>query len=189
MNKNRKPSQRMIAIFNDVVTLNRGIAATAEKFKVSESTVRRSLDKVSEALAGSSGQVETGFNTELMEGFNQVCVWPGVVLGCGTAKDFVIFFREKGFRIQYLEEVVTAPDRDENGEEVPGTGGRVDQFFSIHDEDIVKFAVPRLRMGIRWIEDAMSRTNGYHLNPIWPERVRKYCRWDADSGTDAEETI
>jgi hypothetical protein len=119
-------------------------------------------------------------NVERKEGFHQVAVWPGTVLGDTPVEEFVKFFADEGYRVQYLEEIETAPDM-KNGEEVEGTGGRNDLFFAIHDEDIPKFAVPRLMMGIRWIEDAMSRVNGYHENPIYPERVADYCGWNADA--------
>lgn len=115
-------------------------------------------------------------NIERKEGFNQVCVWPGTMLGDSTVEEFVEFFAGKGWRIQYLEEIVTSPDVVE---EVAPTGGRIDQFFAIHDEDISKFAVPRLALGIRWLEDVMSSVNGYKENPIYPERVREYCGWKA----------
>ena len=35
--------------------------------------------------------------------------------------------------------------------------------FSVHDEDIPKFAVPRLQMGIRWWEDVIVYNDNKHL--------------------------
>ena len=46
--------------------------------------------------------------------YNQICVWPGTLLGDSSIKDFENFFKENGFRVRFLEEVVTLPDR-ENG--------------------------------------------------------------------------
>ena len=68
-------------------------------------------------------------------------------------------------RVKYKTEVLTNPDLDENGNEVPETGGRNDLFFYIHDDDIGKFAVPRLSMCIRWYEDVVSYNDGAYLYP------------------------
>ena len=91
--------------------------------------------------------------------FNQLCVWPGTVVGDSkkVQEDFVKFFKDElGVTVQYETEVKTLPD-------TPGcteTGGRNDVFFYIVDDDIGKFAVPRLSMGIRWYEDVLSNGGG-----------------------------
>jgi hypothetical protein len=54
-----------------------------------------------------------------------------------------------------VEEVETLPTPN-----VEGTGGRNDVFFYVHDNDIDKFSVPRLSMGIRWWEDVLGNGNG-----------------------------
>jgi len=74
------------------------------------------------------------------------------------------FFKEEmDVRIKYKTEVLTNPDLDGSGNEVPDTGGRNDLFFYVHDDDIGKFAVPRLSMGIRWYEDVVSYNDGAYL--------------------------
>ena len=118
-------------------------------------------------------------NTAREDGFTQVAIWPGTTLGDSPVKDFIEFFAGEGFRIQYLEEINTAPDM-EDGKPVKGTGGRTDQVFAVHEDDIAKFSVWRLPMGMRWIEDAMSATNGYPDNPIYPDRFDEYQTWNAD---------
>lgn len=106
-----------------------------------------------------------------MSGFNQLCVWPGTVMGENTAEDFEDFFKDMGFTVKFMEEVATLPDYDSEGKFVEGTGGRHDVFFYIEDKDIIKFAIPRLRMGIRWWEDVL----GNHNEHIYPkEIVEKY---------------
>ncbi len=72
--------------------------------------------------------------------FNQLCVLEGTVVGNSkkVQEDFIL------------------PDNPECTE----TGGRNDLFFYIADKDISKFAVPRLRMGIRWWEDVLGNGNG-----------------------------
>ena len=88
--------------------------------------------------------------------FNQLCVWPGVVVGDSkkVQEDFVKFFRDElGVTIKYETEVKTLPDET-------GPGGRNDLFFYIADDDIMKFSVPRLSMGIRWYEDVLGNGGG-----------------------------
>lgn len=106
------------------------------------------------------------------ENFTQLCVWPGTILGNHTIEEFEQFFVENlhGTRIKFSEIVITSPDM-ENGSPVPDTGGRSDIFFYVHDEDLGKFAVPRLAYGIRWWEDVVQ--NESHL--IYPkEIIEKY---------------
>lgn len=113
-------------------------------------------------------------NVKLQEGFSQVCVWRDVVLGGDTVENFVAWFMATfNTRIQFLEEIKTNPDVDELGKPIPGTGGRNDIFFAVHNDDIGKFAVPRLSYGISWIEDLYL--NGYAY--LYPERVANYRTW------------
>lgn len=109
------------------------------------------------------------------EGFTQVCVWPGTVLGDANVAEFEQYILdEMGVRVQYLEEILTYPDI-EDGMIVDGTGGRNDLFFAVHDEDVGKFAVPRLSLGIRWFEDVVGN-DGLKLYPN-PDEVNKYYSW------------
>lgn len=117
-------------------------------------------------------------NIKLNEGFSQVCVWPAckVKEAVDGVKGFVEFMKEKfGVRIQYLEEIKTFPDT-ENGVPISETGNRNDVFFAIHEEDIGRFAVPRIRVSIRWIEDVLAKCN--YKSRIYPERVFKYAKWN-----------
>ena len=99
-----------------------------------------------------------------MSKFNQLCVWPGTVLGDSTPQDLVDFFQEElNTRIQFEAEIITNPDLDENGNSIKDTGGRHDLFFYVHDEDVPHFAVPRLQMGIRWWEDVVGYNDNSHL--------------------------
>ncbi len=108
-------------------------------------------------------------NITLNEGYKQVCVWPGTIVGKTQVADFeksmVEMFNLK-YPPQYLEEVLTYPTED-------GEGGRNDLFFTIHSEDITRFAVPRLSYGIRWIEDVYLN-GGANL---YPSRISKYISW------------
>ena len=105
-------------------------------------------------------------NNKTMKNYNQLCVWPATVVGKDDVKDLENFFKEEmDVRVKYKTEVLTNPDLDGNGNEVPDTGGRNDLFFYVHDDDIGKFAVPRLSMGIRWYEDVVSYNDGAYLYP------------------------
>lgn len=114
-------------------------------------------------------------NIERKENYNQVCVWPGTIVGKDKIEDFEKFILEEfKTRIQYLEEISTNPDI-ENGTEVEGTGGRNDVFFAVHSEDVANFSVPRLRLGIRWIEDVLDKGN--YRQKVYPKRVFEYKTW------------
>ena len=88
-------------------------------------------------------------DTHIKNQFNQLCVWPGTVVGDSkkVQEDFVKFFKDElGVTVKYETEVKTLADET-------GPGGRNDLFFYISDDDVMKFAIPRLQMGIRWWED------------------------------------
>ena len=89
--------------------------------------------------------------------FNQLCVLQGTIMPEGGAKELEAFFKnEMGVTVKFETEVKTLPDTPECTE----TGGRNDLFFYIADDDIGKFAVPRLSMGIRSYEDVLSNGGG-----------------------------
>jgi histone acetyltransferase (RNA polymerase elongator complex component) len=124
-------------------------------------------------------------NIELQEGFTQVCVWPGTIV-CDkehTSEDFIKFMKDQfNIRVQYLEEIITNPDIDINGKIVEGTGGRNDVFFAVHKDSVMKFAVLRFEIGIRWIEDVLAEGN--YTSPIYPERVFNYAKWNLEHLAD-----
>ena len=117
------------------------------------------------------------------EGYKQVCIWqgccvavkpegPGIVENTKEAiEKFENWAAEtfQGTRVKYLEEVKTLPDET-------GSGGRNDLFFLVHEEDVPKFAIPRLQYGIRWYEDVVSYNDHAHL---YSEEVlnRYKIRW------------
>ena len=92
-----------------------------------------------------------------MENFSQVCVWEYTTVGADNVKTFEDWIQsEFGVRAKYCDEV--------DIESKPDGLDRTDLFFRIHDEDIQKFAAPRLKVGIRWWEDVLGNGNG-HLYP------------------------
>ena len=121
---------------------------------------------------------------ERLPDYTQVCVFPGLIVDENKIQVFTDLIKEAfDTRVQYLETILTKPDVDDP----ENTGGRSDVFFAVHQDDIGKFAVRRLQYGIRWIEDAMSNVNGYHLNPLYPEYVEGYKSWNADSNDYEDE--
>ena len=111
-------------------------------------------------------------NVVKKENFNQVCVWSNTIVSEGDISQFEKWLQFGfGIRGQFLEDYRTLPDR-EDGLIVEGTGGRPDILFAIHDEDVSKFALPRLKYGIRWIEDALDNDP-----EIYEERISKYRTW------------
>jgi hypothetical protein len=98
--------------------------------------------------------------------FQQLCVWPGTIVGQDEIQAFEDWFKnELNVRVKYLTEIKTNPDVDKAGNPEPGTGGRNDLMFYVHDEDVSGFAVPRLSMGIRWWEDVIKYNDNSHLYP------------------------
>ncbi len=123
-------------------------------------------------------------NIELKEDFKQVCVWPnckvseGLKLSQKERDEFEELILEKmGVRTQLLEQIVTLPDM-KDGRAVLDTGGRCDTIFAVHSEDVGKFAIPRLRMQIRWIEDVLAKCN--YNSRIYPDRLFEYCSWNEE---------
>ena len=109
--------------------------------------------------------------------YKQVCVWPGIIIADNQIENFENFFSKEGFRVQFLESIQTKPDRDESGDDLRESGGRIDAIFAVHNDDVMKFAIPRLQMGIRWIEDVLDNEARETEHSIYPERVKEYRTW------------
>ena len=102
-----------------------------------------------------------------MENFKQVCVWEATILGPERIDEFVRWGMDTfGVRFHFLEEVKTLPDEN-------GPGGRNDLIFAIHNEDVGKFAIPRLSYGIRWIDDVFLNGHGR----LYPSHFKNYLSW------------
>lgn len=108
-------------------------------------------------------------NAKVPENYSQVCVWPGTVVGGQDVLFKEEMFKMFGVRVHYLEEIMLALDPKRPN------ARRHDVFFAVHDEDISKFAVPRLAAGIRWIEDVLD--NEKPGESIYPSRVVDYRTW------------
>ena len=105
-----------------------------------------------------------------MSEFNQLCVLQGTIMPAGGAKELENFFKEQmDVTVKFETQVKTLPDTPECTE----TGGRKDLFFYIADDDIGKFAVPRLQMGIRWWEDVLGNGGGNLYTEEFLEKYKK----------------
>ena len=105
-------------------------------------------------------------NVQLKKDFEQVCVMEATLLGDTTPSQFEeIMYEDYGVRVQYLEEVERVTCRSKK---------YTDLLFAVHNEDKMKFAVPRLLAGIRWIEDVYGNGSGNR----YPRRVADYLSWD-----------
>jgi hypothetical protein len=124
-------------------------------------------------------------NVPRNEGYEQVCIWPGVRLGDRLvgeepSKEEVRTFMEYMLtvyhvHVQFLEEVKTLPDTLD-GKPVKDTGGRTDTLFAVFGDDIGGFSLKKFEVGIRWIEDAMAPYN--NTAHLYPERFREYMTWN-----------
>ena len=117
-------------------------------------------------------------NIELPENFTQVYVADGLILnGEIEIQEFEDLLKEKfDVRAKYLEQLKTFPDIDHIGCPIEGTGNRNDVFFTIHDVDVLKFKLPKFKMGASYLEDILvycETTSKY----LYPKRVEDYCSW------------
>ena len=118
-------------------------------------------------------------SVKLKDDFHQVCIWTGTMIedeDVKHIKEFELAIKsEMDVRIQFLESILTKPDTDKDGFIVQGTGKRSDIFFAVHKNDVGKFALPRLQMGIRWIEDVLAKHN--YKCDIYPDHIFNYVSW------------
>lgn len=101
--------------------------------------------------------------------YTQICVWEACELGLTSKKEFISGMnKDFNVRAKLLEEVKTIPDKNSDGKDIPKTGGRIDLFFSVHVDDIGKFAIMRLSAGIRWWEDVLGNPS----NAIYSQEIK-----------------
>ena len=102
--------------------------------------------------------------------YNQLCVLQGTIMPEGGSKELETFFKDEfGVKVKFETEVKTLPNE-------PGctlTGDRNDIFFYIADDDIGKFAVPRMSMGVRWWEDCLLNGDGMFYTKEFLEKYPK----------------
>ena len=68
--------------------------------------------------------------------------------------DVIEFFKDKlNTTPTIIGCVATIPSKNSEGDDIPGTGGRVDLVFYVDGKDIPEFSGRRIEFGMRWWED------------------------------------
>lgn len=114
---------------------------------------------------------------ELPKDHQQVLVWQGTIMTQDQVPEFEQWMLEEcGCRIKYLESVTTSPSPDPDSfGHLLGTGGRIDVIFSVHNDDVGRIALVRLKTGMRWLDDVYLAGEGV----IYPKHVIGYCHWES----------
>jgi|LUMP01.1.fsa_nt_gb hypothetical protein len=95
-----------------------------------------------------------------LNAYNQLCCIQGITDDLDALKP--LLEEQFDIRVKMADEYFTLPTPGE-----PDTGGRRDILFYVHDDDTMKFAVPRLQFGIRWWEDILGNGHG----PTIPQEI------------------
>ena len=110
----------------------------------------------------------------LKEGYSQVAVLQGLLVteaGMSFSELESEIEKHLNTKCQVLEEVKTKPDLSELGKEIEGTGGRNDVLIAIHDESVPTFAITRLSVDGKWLEDVLSNSKS-----LYPDYLSEYCK-------------
>lgn len=120
-------------------------------------------------------------NVEIPKGYSQVLVAESVE---APKNEEEIEFIEKtleevlGCKIKYLECILTLPDKNAFGEDIPDTGGRSDIFLVIEENYPEEVAFKRFSYGLRYVEDVIAN-NIRRGQMLHPDRIKLYQTWDA----------
>lgn len=102
--------------------------------------------------------------------YDQLVVAIGLDYKDENKKAFYEIFKKHNFHKPKIVGVIeTLPNKDENGIDIPNTGGRKDFFFFIDNKDINRFSVWRLTYNMKWYEDIYYDKQEH----IYPEEFRK----------------
>ena len=107
---------------------------------------------------------------------SKVFVWPGCVVEETDRTEFKEFLqKEFGMDGEFLEQVETNPNQDEDGNEIEDTGGRKDAFFRVTatEEQLKdpKWMMARMMMGIADWDSARPMIASEKMEYIYPEHV------------------
>eukprot|EP00966_Prymnesium_polylepis_P272216 6289204-Prymnesium_polylepis.1 len=143
------------------VTVNKlpEVARKKQKTSTSDDDRKQEQDEEDyETMPWSKIEVEEGVLT----------LWPGTPVREADlyGPKSLHYFFQKAFDIEVTPVgcVKTLPDV-EDGQEVEGTGGRIDFFFFVKTTDVFKFAIKRFAFGMRWWED-IDFNNGEDIYPL-----------------------
>ena len=83
-----------------------------------------------------------------------VAIWPGTTVREEDCADVIEFFKDKlNTTPTIIGCVTTMPSKNSEGDDIPGTGGRIDLGFYVDWKDIPEFSGRRIEFGMRWWED------------------------------------
>ena len=107
---------------------------------------------------------------------SKVFVWPGCVVEEAERAEFKEFFqKEFGMDGEFLEQVETNPNQDDDGNEIEDTGGRKDAFFRVNatEEQLrdPKWMGARMMMGIADWDSARPFMSAENMEYIYPAHV------------------
>lgn len=107
---------------------------------------------------------------------SKVFVWPGCVVEETDRAEFKEFLqKEFGMDGEFLEQIETNPNQDDNGNEVEDTGGRKDAFFRVTatEEQLKdpKWMMARMMMGIADWDSARPMIAREKMEYIYPQHV------------------
>jgi hypothetical protein len=107
---------------------------------------------------------------------SKVFVWPGCVVEEAERAEFKDFFmREFGMDGEFLEQVETNPNQDENSNEIEDTGGRKDAFFRVTatEEQLSdpRWVMARMMMSIADWDSARPHIAAEKMEYIYPAHV------------------
>lgn len=103
--------------------------------------------------------------------YSQIVILPGCDFKLEKDKKyFYEFFKKYKFRQPKIIGVVeTLPNKDSDGNIIPGTGGRKDLFFFINDKDEKRFMTWKFTYSMIYWEDVFYN----HEEEIYPLKFRK----------------
>lgn len=120
--------------------------------------------------------------------FSQAVIWPGATCPASSESDFVDFIAEQfnGARAQFIGCFLTKPDIGD-GCPVPGTGGRSDLVFAIHEDDMGKFAAQRFGYGMRWVDDVLANETDRGDVSIYVREIHDLKSWTEPTTVEVDE--
>jgi hypothetical protein len=113
--------------------------------------------------------------------YRQIICWEGTELGVDDETSFISFVKDElalQHDVRVIGNVKTLPGRN-------GPGGRIDLFFIIHNDDVIRAATRRLKFGMRWMNDCIAENKNMskcvHFRPSHHQSVPKLFR-DSEPG-------
>ena len=88
------------------------------------------------------------------ENYSQLMVWEGTLIDESEYADFQEFIASEIGSKNPVKIIGTVKTLRGYG----GPGGRSDMFFIVHNDDINRFAIGKMKIRLRWYEDVLDNT-------------------------------